>query len=256
MSLYSLEQVEAKRQELLRHPIYNQVNSPQRVQIFMQHHVFAVWDFMSLLKRLQQQLTCIDVPWVPGREARFARFVNEIVLGEESDEDGRGGYASHFDLYCEAMQDVGADLEPIHNFIDSLQGGIDPFQALKDAKIPESVREFTGQSMQIAFEAAPHEVAAAFFFGREDIIPDMFKKLVPVLENQGYSVERLVYYLNRHIELDGDEHGPLAERLLQYLCKEDPRRWEQAQQVAIRSLDARIRLWDGVLKEMSGWARC
>ncbi|WP_018130544.1 DUF3050 domain-containing protein [Effusibacillus pohliae] len=251
MTTVHLQKVEAKRHELLKHPVYRQVNSLQRIRIFMEHHVFAVWDFMCLLKRLQQQLTCVDVAWVPGKEPRFARLVNEIVLGEESDEDGRGGYASHFQLYCEAMAECGADLTAIERFIVSLQSGTDPFEAVHQAKIPQTVREFVAHNLQIAFRAAPHEVAAAFFFGREDIIPDMFQKLVPMLEQHGLPTERFVYYLKRHIELDGDQHGPLAEQLLVYLCGNDSKRWAEAERVAIRSLAMRIRLWDGVLAAFS-----
>ncbi|MGE5704533.1 MAG: DUF3050 domain-containing protein [Clostridia bacterium] len=250
MSQLAENKLEAIRAELLQHPMYKAIRTPEQVRVFMQHHVFAVWDFMTLLKRLQQGLTCTTLPWMPSKEAKYARFINEIVLGEETDEDGRGGYASHFELYLEAMREVGADTEPINRFIAQMQDGKEPLVALRDTGVPESVYQFVKQTLELAQHGELHEVCASFFFGREEIIPDMFQVLVDELMAQKQSVDRLMYYLNRHIELDGDEHGPLAQGLLNYLCGEDAARKEEAQKVAIQSLQARIDLWHGVVNEL------
>jgi hypothetical protein len=171
--------------------------------------------------------------------------VTAIVLGEECDEDGRGGYASHFDLYRQAMGELDADCGPIDDFLD--QSGPSWESALATARILPTTREFVRSSLQVATTGQPHEVAAAFFFGREDVIPEMFARLVKTLEPQGVRVERLMHYLRRHIELDGDEHGPLAERLLLSLCGDDSRRVEEAYVAARVALAARIQLWDGIL---------
>ena len=235
------------REELLKHPVYREINTPERVRIFMQHHVFAVWDFMSLLKRLQRDLTCTEVPWMPSRHSQYARFINEIVLGEETDEDGQGGYASHFELYVEAMNECGADTGPINRFLAELQAGQDPLAALKAAEVPDSVFRFVRHTLDLAKNGGTHEVCAAFFFGREDIIPDMFQVLVDKLNRNGQSTKRLNYYLQRHIELDGDEHGPLAEKLLTALCEDSPEKQAEAERTAVQSLRARIDLWNGVL---------
>lgn len=237
---------ESVRDELLLHPIYKKLTSAEHVRLFMEHHVFAVWDFMSLLKRLQRELTVTHVPWMPGQDAQYARFINEIVLGEETDEDGRGGYISHFDLYLEAMEEAEADTAPIRGFLDRLRKGMTPWAALDSPDIPESVQQFVKTTLDIALHGQPHQVAAAFFYGREDIIPDMFTHLVRELEESGKSAARLLYYLKRHIELDGDEHGPLAERLLSYLCAGDAGREREAMETAEQSLRSRIKLWDGV----------
>ncbi len=242
-----MDNIHRIREELLRHPVYRAVNTPERVRVFMQHHVFAVWDFMSLLKRLQRDLTCTDVHWVPARHAQYARFINEIVLGEETDEDGRGGYASHFELYVEAMKECGADTVPIERFLAELRAGHDPLAALRAAEVPESVFRFVRQTLELAQNGGTHEVCAAFFYGREDIIPDMFQVLVDELNRNGQSTDRLDYYLKRHIELDGDEHGPLAERLLTALCEDSLAKQTEAVRTAEQSLRARIELWNGVL---------
>ncbi|MFY0542576.1 DUF3050 domain-containing protein [Brevibacillus sp. H7] len=244
------KQLESIREQLLQHPVYGAIDTPDKVKVFMQHHVFAVWDFMSLLKRLQQDLTCTTVPWMPSKHAQYARFINEIVLGEETDEDGRGGYISHFHLYLEAMEQCGADTGPIKRFLTELESGRSLHDALRVAEVPESVFRFVTQTLELAENGETHQVCAAFFFGREDIIPDMFQVLVNELIQRGQAIDRLVYYLNRHIELDGDEHGPLAEKLLNHLCGGDPRRIAEAEKTAVRSLQSRIGLWDGVLEDL------
>jgi hypothetical protein len=248
MSLNSAENRLAElRQRLLSHPIYAEIDTLEKARIFMQHHVFAVWDFMSLLTRLQQELTTVRVPWVPYRNATFTRFINEIVLAEESDEDGRGGYSSHFLLYMDAMRELGADGSVMESFLGALQAGKEATLALKQEKIPESVATFVQSTLQIAKYGQVHEVAAAFFYGREDLIPEMFERLLAAFESQGVQYERLKYYLRRHMELDGDHHGPLAAKLLDNLCDNDDLKRLEALQIAIRSIEARIALWDGVV---------
>lgn len=250
MRSIALHTLQAVRDELLAHPMYKQMTTPARVRVMMKHHVFAVWDFMTLLKRLQREVTSVEVPWMPYEIPAYTRFINEIVLSEESDEDGRGGYASHFQLYLEAMDEVGADTAPIHAFLRALQDGEDYQEALKQECIPVSAREFVTYNMYTATHGSVHEVAAAFFYGREDLIPDMFELLVDALNKKGANNGRLDYYLRRHIELDGDEHGPLAQKLLDSLCGQDDRKTEEALDVARRSLLMRGRLWDGVLAEI------
>jgi hypothetical protein len=238
------------RQELLNHPIYKEVNTPEKVRIFMKHHVFAVWDFMSLLKRLQQEVTSVSVPWKPYLNPSYTRFINEIVLAEESDEDGQGGYASHFQLYIDAMKQSGADTIPINQFLGELQKGISYEEAIKNEMIPRSVADFVHFNLELALKGEIHEVASAFFYGREDLIPDMFESLLDSLSREGAKYDRLNYYLNRHIELDGDHHGPLAQKLLDDLCGEDDQKKVEAILIANRSLESRKKLWDGILKEI------
>ncbi len=241
----------AVREELLQHPLYKQMNNPERIRVLMKHHVFAVWDFMSLLKRLQQQVTCVNIPWVPVPSAAYARFINEIVLGEETDEDGNGGFISHYELYVKAMREVGADASLIDDFMERVRSGIDPRLALNLPGIPESVRTFVKTTLEIVMHGQPHEVASAFFFGREDLIPEMFQLLVDEVESNGLNAQGLKYYLHRHIEVDGNEHGPLAQKLLSSLCEDDPVKFKEADRVAEICLRARIKLWDGVLAEIN-----
>jgi hypothetical protein len=245
-----IHKLEIIRDGLLSHPMYKEMNTPDRVRVLMKHHVFAVWDFMSLLKRLQQSVTSIEVPWLPYATPSYTRFINEIVLAEESDEDGRGGYASHFQLYLEAMEESGADAAPINAFLNAIKNGVDYKKALEQDIIPSTVAKFVTFNLNLSLKGQVHEVASAFFYGREGLIPDMFKLLVDSLKKEGSSNERLNYYLRRHIELDEDKHGPLAEKLLSDLCGDDPKKKEEAIQIAQISLQMRKNLWDGVLMEI------
>jgi hypothetical protein len=238
------------RTQLLCHPLYDAVQTIENLQLFMREHVFAVWDFMSLLKRLQQVVTCCNVPWLPSADASLARFINEIVLGEESDDDGHGGYSSHFELYLAAMDEVGADARPIREFISNITRGMPLDQALEAASILPSTRRFVRSTLRLTTRGQTHEVAAAFFHGREDVIPDMFSRLVVSLPRQGVCVERMVHYLRRHIELDANDHGPLASKLVKSLCDRRPEREQEALTAAMASIAERISLWDGVLGEI------
>ena len=242
------------RRRLLSHPLYSEIGSLEDLETFMSHHVFAVWDFFSLAKRLQQIVTCVEVPWLPPADPTSARLINDIVKSEESDEDGRGGYASHFDLYLEAMRELGADHTAIDAYIERLSAGEDAIEALDRVSLPAGVDQFVRFDMRLAMDGKPHEVAAAFCFGREDLIPDMFGELLGPLSDQGLDLEgsRIKYYIERHILLDAHEHAPLARRLVALLCGTDQMKWQEASASASGALEARIGLWDGVLQNVGG----
>jgi hypothetical protein len=210
----------------------------------MQSHVFAVWDFMSLLKTLQTRLTCVSVPWTPAALPESCRFINEIVLGEESDLY-QGRATSHFQLYLEAMQESGADTMRVETLLQSVAGGsFSP--ATMDA--PGAARAFVASTFDIITSGSLPAQAAAFTFGREDIIPDIFQQLVDDLNDQHPgSFSKFSWYLQRHIEVDGEDHGPLSLRMVADLCGDDDKRWQEASDAAERSILARLTLWDGIL---------
>lgn len=235
------------RDELLNHRVYGEIDRLDAMRIFMEHHVFAVWDFMSLLKSLQQRICCTEVPWLPPANAQAARFINEIVLAEESDGDNQIGYASHFDLYHRSMTGCGASTSGIDSFIDELRRSVPVQTALAASAIPAASRQFVQHTFSVIESGNLCAIASAFTFGREDLLPDVFQCIVDQLNGEaGGQLEDFKYYLARHIDLDGDQHGPMAARLVESLCGSDEAQWQVAEQAAVNCLIARRQLWDGI----------
>lgn len=235
-----------QRYRLETHPLYREVKTLHHLQIFMESHVFAVWDFMSLLKSLQAGLTGITVPWIPSRYPQSRRLINEIVLGEESDTYGTTAI-SHFELYLKSMAESGAGTFSIDQLISELQAGKAFADALKLSAPPPEAAAFMQSTFGILGQNKLHVTAAAFTFGREDLIPEMFQRLVKDLRRNLQNVDAFEYYLNRHIEMDGDSHGPMALQMVEELCGFDDRKWQEAATAAQFALEARIQLWDGIL---------
>ncbi|MBI4586068.1 MAG: DUF3050 domain-containing protein [Planctomycetes bacterium] len=224
------------------------------LRVFMASHVFAVWDFMSLLKTLQRRLTCVEVPWLPSADPLAARLINEIVLGEETDEITPHRYMSHFDLYLEAMGEVGADTRPLEQFLARLRKGLSFEQALTQLPIPDSARRFVHDTLFMC-GGPTLEVAAAFLLGREDLVPALFRSLIGELERSGMRCASFRLYLDRHVHLDEEMHAPLARKLLTNLCGEDPENWARATAAARAALSSRRALWDGVVAAFRGPCR-
>lgn len=239
------------RNTLKNHELYSLLSEIEDIKIFMEKHVYAVWDFMSLLKALQNHLTCVSVPWKPVKNAKTARFINEIVHGEESDINENGIPKSHFEMYLEAMSEVNADTQKVMNFINS----VDSINDIKiklyksDLKVAEiKFLEFTFNLIQ---SNEIHKIASAFTFGREDLIPDMFIEIIKQSNKEDKnSFPKLTYYLERHIELDGDEHGPLSLEMINELCGESNDKWNDVLETAKNALYSRIYLWDEIAKEI------
>ncbi|GAB4509786.1 MAG: DUF3050 domain-containing protein [Sulfuricaulis sp.] len=242
--------------DLTEHPLYRSIGDDAALRLFMCSHVFCVWDFMSLLKALQRGLTCIETPWHPQGDREARRFINEIVVAEESDVHPAGGYISHFELYREAMYDGGADEAPIESFFAKLHSGDSVNTALACTSLPPGVQDFVTTTFGFLENDSLHCIAAAFAYGREDVIPDMFRRLVRQLaQHSPQHWGKFLYYLERHIEVDGDQHGPLAHRLVARLCGNDGQRWHEANLTARRALEARIRLWDAILADIRSQER-
>ena len=240
-----------KKSKLSAHPIFKEITSIEVLRRFMEAHVFAVWDFMSLTKRLQQELTCTRLPWLPPKDANAARLINEIVLGEESDDRLDHGHYSHFELYLDAMREIGASTARIERFVKLQQDGMGYETALNSVNAGHAEAQFVRETLAIALNAPPHSVAAAFLHGRESVIPQMFQTILDawgITENQAPTFR---YYLERHIEVDSEDHGPAAESLLARLVDGDAQKEKDVYQAAIAAVDSRMALWDGVRKSMS-----
>lgn len=259
------------RSSLLAHPIYNRIDDVQSLRLFMKSHVFAVWDFMTLLKSLQRSVTCVELPWVPPKDRICARLINDIVLEEETDEPESGVYISHFELYLEAMREVGADARPILHVVEGIRSGRRFEELVMQVDVPDNTKAFTRATLALSQEA-PHCVASAFLLGRESVIPAMFRRILGEVNERGDRWSRVMgvvrrrfrtvdqhramrLYLDRHIHLDGGDHTPMGERLLMVLCGDDQKKWDEAASAARRALEARIGLWNGVISEVEGGRR-
>jgi len=245
------ENIEPLRQQIINHKVYGEISELEDLQIFMEHHIYAVWDFMSLLKALQINLTCTTLPWFPVGDAVTRQLINEIVAGEESDVDVEGNIKSHFELYLDAMVQCGAKVEPIRNFLTSLQKGREFDMAFELAQVPVAARDFVKSTFDTINSEKTHLQAASFTFGREDLIPNMFFSMVNDLNSsQPEKVSIFKYYLERHIEVDGDHHSHLALSMTEKLCEKDETFWAEAEATTKIALQKRIDLWDAAYTEI------
>lgn len=234
------------REQLKHHPLYPSIKNLDKLKIFTQNHVYAVWDFMSLLKALQIRLTSVSLPWQPVGNAETRYLINEIVTGEESDVDENGKRCSHFELYLDAMQQLGVDTKEVIDFAAGLTAQ-NYKTYIASSKLDAAVKSFLTYTFDTAFHAPTYVIASVFTFGREDIIPDMFISMVRELANE-YPEQLSIfkYYLERHIEVDGGEHSHLGMQMVEQLCGDDEQKWEAATQSAIEALQMRVALWNGI----------
>ena len=240
--------IEPYKKVLRNHPINSYIISHEHLSVFMQHHIFAVWDFMSLVKKLQVELTSVDSLWFPKGSGETRYLINEIVLGEESDIVPNGGYISHFDLYLRAMDELAIMVPPALSTFKQFKSVEEFLIALPSIDLPQSIKDFLTFTFSSILNGKIEEIAAIFTFGREDLIPEMFQLILDQLRIQSPDkIKTLTYYLERHIEVDGGHHSALATSMVSQLCQDDPKAWARATQAAINSLEARIKLWDGIV---------
>jgi len=234
------------------HPIYAAVKTIEDLRVFMAHHVHSVWDFMSLIKYLQFTVAPARWPWTPGIDPTIQRFINELVLEEETDAagpDAPGEFSSHFQLYLGAMREIGADPTIPARFVE-IAGRDGITAALASGLAPAPSAAFNRVTFGFIDSGKAHAVAAALSLGREHIIPAMFRALLQRMAVSETQAPIFHYYLNRHIHLDEDFHAPLSLRLLNGLCEGDAVKLAEARDAAIRAVDARVEFWDGVLASL------
>lgn len=239
--------IQTEREALLNHSLYGKINNINDLHVFLEGHVYAVWDFMSLLKALQQKLTCTTTPWFATSNPETRYLINEIVLAEESDLALDGRRLSHFEMYLEAMKSCGANISAITSFVNSLFN-TSIFESIKNQNLSEGIKEFLNFTFQTIEKGNTHEIAAAFTFGREDLIPSMFTEILKEfkLNFPETDLKELIYYFDRHIELDADEHGPMAFKMIDELCGTDENKWREVAEISKLALQKRIALWNAI----------
>jgi len=249
MTELNLEHIRPLQQELDNHPVYGDLHSLDDLRIFMSHHIFSVWDFMSLIKYLQERIAPTRVPWMPEGDPSLRYFINQLVREEESETvpDGEGGtrYASHYELYLEAMAEVGADANTQGLFLKRVQEE-GAMEALESVLVPEPSRRFSETTFCLIQEDKPHLAAAALALGRETVIPRMFGQFLGRMQIEVEQAPAFHHYLERHCFPEEDFHCRLSMRLLSALCGDDPVKHQEAEAAAEEAICARIRFWDGV----------
>ena len=152
-------------------------------------------------------------------------------------------------MYLQAMKSAGANTSPITDFITHIQEGLDPLAVARALDIDESIYKFLQYTFHVINQGELHKVAAVFTWGREDLIPDMFTSIVKDINSRERDrLDDFVYYLERHIELDADEHGPMAMKMIENLCGNDDKKWADCLEAAYKALETRLGLWDGILE--------
>jgi hypothetical protein len=244
------EDLNKLRKSLIKHPLYNSMNNLSDIKKFMETHVFAVWDFMSLVKSLQINLTSVNIPWVPLEDSLTGRLINEIVWGEETDIDKSGIAKSHFEMYLDSMKEIGANSEKIEHLIGLVKQGKNIFNIIESIDISSDIKDFLKFTFSVIKENKIHVTAAVFTFGREDLIPNMFIEIVKKIKLENKSVDSLIYYLERHIEMDGDHHGPMAINMITTLCEKNDTKIKEALDASKLALKKRIKLWDHIYEKI------
>lgn len=242
------QKINTQREQLLQHSLYQNIRTIEDLRQFQEYHVYAVWDFMSLLKALQMKLTCATTPWLPVGNPETRYLINEIVLAEETDLTLDGRRQSHYEMYIEAMEACGADTQSIQLFLENVIATQNIFVSIKKSNLHPNVKEFLNFTFQVIEQGKPHEIAAAFTFGREDLIPDMFTAILKNFQANfpETDLSKLIYYFERHIELDGDEHGPMAMQMIEELCGDSTQKWQEVEAISIQALEKRIGLWNAI----------
>ena len=249
---YIQDKINGQREKLLKHKLYSNIESIKDLRVFTENHVYAVWDFMSLLKALQIKLTCTKTPWVPNSNSQTAYLINEIVLAEETDINQAGKRKSHYELYLDAMIDIGAEIEFPTKTINKIASSENIFLSIDKLEIHENIKEFLKFTFSVIKEGKPHKIAAIFTFGRENLIPNMFNEILREFEKNVTEgdISKLIYYFERHIELDEDEHGPMALEMVSMLAENDHEKWKEIEEISIEALEKRILLWDAINEQI------
>ncbi len=245
--------IQLQKDTLLQHSLYEKVKTIEDLHCFLESHVYAVWDFMSLLKALQSKLTCTTTPWFPSKNPETRYLINEIVLAEETDLTLDGRRQSHYEMYLEAMEACGANTTEISAFLVEVNSLHNIFVAIKKSNLHPNIKAFIDFTFRVIDEGKTHEIAAAFTFGREDLIPSMFTEILKNFQANfpEKDLSKLIYYFERHIALDADEHGPMAMKMITELCGTDIQKWNEVQAISALALEKRIGLWDAIEEQIT-----
>ncbi len=240
-----IKKINEIKKNIINHPLFHMRFNNEQLSHFMSIHVYAVWSFMSIVKSLQKNLTPQSIPWTPNHSTQngMARFINEIIYTEESDEISKNTYLSHFEIYILAMRIIGVNTKPILSIVSHFKKNNYSRKYINSLNIPICAKHFINHDISIAKSRSLPKIVGVFCFGKETIIPFMFKQIIKAIPKRGNSV--LISYFDRHIEIDGERHGPLAKKIFSEVCKKKSAS-TLAYLTAIEALKLRESMWDDI----------
>ena len=146
------------------------------------------------------------------------------------------------------MTSCGANTQQINTFIENVVATQNIFVSIKQSDLHPNIKSFLDFTFRVIEQGKPHEIAAAFNFGREDLIAEMFTEILRNFEANfpETDLKKLIYYFERHIELDADEHGPMAMKMITELCENNETKWKEVEEISKLALEKRIGLWDAI----------
>lgn len=239
-----LRRLEPVRRSLSAHRLYGLLERRENVAAFMEHHVYAVWDFMALLKAVQRHLTCVDVNWRPAGPAAIRRLVNEIVLEEESDEVD-GVATSQFELYRRGMRRAGAASDKIDCFVAEIEGGNPIEIATARCGVSADAVALLRTTQGAIATCEPHIIVATFALGWEDIVASTFDPILARIP-QVEELETFASFLRRRIERNRRGRGTMALAMLSQICDGSATRWREAGLAGADALSARLAFWNAI----------
>ncbi len=161
-------------EDLADHPLAGAIRDQPALRLFMEHHVFAVWDFLLLARALQRQLA-VEVERSGGGSPALRaaqRLLAGIVAEEERDQAPANplgaSQLSHLQIYRLAMAEVGANPGPIEALIER-------FAAEEPSNLDETALLSSLAGLPIP---APSRQFLAFTHGRELLVPQLFQNLL------------------------------------------------------------------------------
>ncbi len=246
--IFNHHRIQQLYHHILSHPVFNSLISLDHLRRFSEIHVYAVWDFMVLLKALRRRLIPDQPLWLPPMDAIGAHLVNTLVAEEESDQLPDGRCLSHFELYLAAMEQIGANTQAIKTYLEYIREYHQWETVQQRSDPPQTARIFINDTWHIT-QLEGHCIAASLAYAREHITEGMFSQILERFEHEP-SASLFIDYFQRHMDLDGGHHSEQSTQLVANLCGLDSKKWQQALDSAIFSLESRVRLLDGIYEYM------
>lgn len=248
---YILNEIEDLKSELAAHCLYTKLQHMEDIHIFMEHHVFAVWDFMSLAKALQLHLDATQVIEKQTDNSKILGFVNGILTGGETDPNKKEIVLSHLEMYLELMDEIGANTTNIKKLIASSAAGLDIHEAMQIAQLTDEQQRILNFTQTIIATNEIHKIAVAATLVPEGMISNRFLKILKETEERdNLLVPKFKNYLNRYKAIDGNDYGLLSLEMVTHFCDSDGKKWVDILDIAMKTLSHRIYLWDAIVDEI------